>query len=150
MSYIAVEPATETMLKAAFQAALTTAGLSATIYGFWIDDAATEDSEEVDFPQINIKAAPSIPEGWRSPVHVVPVSVDIITFQPDDKKRATLVALYAAVRDIINTEDFTAATFSQVPAVTIDDGGDVYAEPPIQLIRLELSVNVCTGAQDFT
>lgn len=135
------------MLKSAFETALTADELTATVYGWWLDDASGSDSEEAVFPQVNLKAAPNIPEGYRSPVRMVPVTIDIVTFEPDDRKRAAAVAIYNCIREVLDGDELSSESFSAVPAITIDDGGDVYDEAPLQLIRLEITVHVCLGAQ---
>jgi len=148
MSYIAIETATETMLKTAFQAALTAAELTGTVYGWWLDDNPTGDSEDVVFPQINIQAFPNEPLGYRQPVCVVPVTVDIITFQPKDRKRAAVIALYGAIRKSVDEDDFSSASFSDV-TISVEPGSDVVDDGRIQFIRLTLGVQVCTGQQDI-
>ena len=153
MSYVAVESNVETMLKSAFETALDAADLTCAVHGWWIDDASGDTEEEIEFPQVNIAAAPNVPDGWRQPLRFVPVTVEIITFAADDKKRQTLAAIYYAIREVIDTATFESDQFEHVPAVFVETGGDVLMggsllDPELyHVVRMELTVHVCLGPQ---
>lgn len=150
MSYVNIENATEEMLKDAFQDALDTAELSATVRGWWLDDDTGASSEDEIFPQVNIKAAPNYgyEGGYRQPLRLVPVTVDCITFAADDPKRQDVQALYHAIREVLDEDTFSHDSFSSVPAIEINRGGDVFLdEGVLNVIRTELTVHVCLGPQ---
>jgi hypothetical protein len=81
------------------------------------------------------------------PVRSVPVTIDIVTFEADDRKRASAVALYNCIREVIDGDELSSTEFDEVPAIIVESGGDVFDVPPLQVIRVQVTVEVCLGPQ---
>lgn len=122
MSYVSVEEATEQMLKDAFVTALAADSVSSAVRGWHLSDT-TADGEALEFPQVFLKADPNVPEGWQRPERTVAVQIDFATFQPDDRKCQTLNNIYDACRAVLDTATWSSASFTEVNAITIEEGG---------------------------
>ena len=150
MTYQAIEPKVEQALMTAFGTALATAGITAAIRGWWIDDTGTADTEEIEFPQVSVVASPNQPDGYRQPLRRVPVAVTIATFLPDDPARQTLAEAYDAIREVLDTEDLSDTDLGTFPAIDIIDSSAVAIEGAtgnLSVVTMQLMVHVCLGAQ---
>jgi hypothetical protein len=150
MTYQSIEPEVEAVLIAAIEEALEDAEITATVRGWWNDETDNEGEEKLAFPQVNVEASPNIPQGYREPLRFVPVSLSLVTFEPDDKARQTILAIYDAIREILDEDDFTSTTLGEFPAVEILDSSSVTIDGGaglLNIITLQLTVHVCLGAQ---
>jgi hypothetical protein len=130
----------EYFLEAAIVAAIEAGGLrKITVAGqeypiairaTWMDDAdggadeADSPAEGVEFPAILIDASGARSEeslrngtAWE-----IPVSIVVTTWNQDDRKMRVGIAIYEALRGILEAEGLTMET-GDFDALTIEDGG---------------------------
>ena len=117
----------------------------------------TDHDHAVSFPQVEIIAAPDVPEGQEvakvSPLRRVAVGVYLYTLTADDRTHAVLVSLYDRVRSALDDANKALDTWSSthLPAnwyancVLVQDSQEPYFDEDIQIIGLSVLVEVCVS-----
>lgn len=148
MAYQFVENEVEKAIKAMCVQALSDASITGVSFRTWtVDDETEDDKEDIIFPVITIQCAPNVPNGYREVWRVCQVDVMIATLDDDDPKRATLSAIYNAVRKGFDT--FTLSAYKQnldsLNGLEITDSGAPYIDDRANVYSLSLTVNACQG-----
>ena len=117
----------------------------------------TDHEHDASFPQIEIIAAPDVPDGQEvakvSPLRRVVVGVYIYTQTPDDKSHAVIVSLYDRVRSALDDANKALDTWSTtyLPSgwyancVLVQDSQEPYFDDDLQAIALSVLVEVCVA-----
>jgi hypothetical protein len=117
----------------------------------------SDHEHEASFPQVEIIAAPDVPDGQEvdkvSPLRRVVVGVYLYTNTPDDRSHAVLSELYEKVRSALDeaNNDLTAWSGTYLPAnwyancVLVQDSQEPYFDEDIQIIGLSVLVEVCVS-----
>lgn len=117
----------------------------------------TDHDHAAEFPQIEIIAAPDVPDGQEvsrlSPLRRVAVELNLWTQVSDDKTRAVLVSLYDRVRSAIDdaNKDLTTWSSANLPSgwyancVLVEDSSPPYFDADMQAFGLAVMVEVCVS-----
>lgn len=152
MSYVNVEAAVELMLKTQWVSDLEDAGITCAVRGHWLDDNPTGSSEDIIFAQVNLSARPNQPRGWQQPLRYVVVDINMVTFQPDDKKGNTLTSIYDVIRESIDEDTWSSPSLTEVNAIMVLEGGfrgagEINQGELLNVVNFPIQVEVCLGAQ---
>ncbi len=114
----------------------------------WMDDADGETDEEnapsegVAYPAIIIDASGAKAEDERDgPAWIIPVNIMVTTWNQDDKKLRVAIAIYEALRGILEAEGLTMGA-GNFDALTIDDGGQWQIMDGANGIMIQAHVNM--------
>ena len=119
----------ESAAKTGIVAALTAAGILTTAYkmrAFWSDDESALGEEDLLYPVVVLEASPSTNMGANArgtlsnTQHAVPMTITVGTDNIADPKRASLLAMYNAVRGAVDSRDFTADFTTIGSSLTFD------------------------------
>lgn len=142
-----IEANVEQGLKTAFEAYTDKlAPADAVAYRcFFLDDEAESQkpAEDREYPFIGITASPSVPVIHKSAFQDVPVMLKFATHRQDDKKRATLRAIYEACRAIVDAETTIAVSGKSLIGARIEGGGESDVNDNEQYITLPITVKLC-------
>jgi hypothetical protein len=118
------------------------------IRGTWIDDAdggtgeSDSPSESVEYPAIIIDASGAHAEDERDgPAWIIPVNIMVTTWNQDDKKMRVAIAIYEALRGILEAEGLAMGA-GNFDALTIDDGGQWQIMDGANGIMIQAHVNM--------
>ena len=136
-------------IKAAFIAQHADMDEASVFYNFF--QVATQSKRK--YPQIQLAAAPDIPQGLVDTTRKVQIACGIITHVADDPLRATLCALYGHVRDAIDAANAAPATWlsSYLPATwhfngfMILDSSIPYLDDSYAVIDFSFEMEVCNS-----
>jgi len=144
---VSIESATEQGIKTAFQAYTNTLDpdKAVTYRCFFLDDEEDSggDTEERVYPFIQIHASPNWPTQHKSTFSHVPVEIKFATNRRDDKKKATLRAIYEACRAIVDAESTIVVSGYNLIGIIIEAGGESDVEENENYITLPLTVKLC-------
>jgi hypothetical protein len=107
---------------------------------FFLDDDTGEEYEEVIYPYVAIMAMPYT-STYKSHIRESAIYIRIATHIDHDKKRATLRAIYEAVRTVIESDEFTINGYTKKSFIVEDsDGG---TEENENYLTLTGTVHLC-------
>jgi len=96
----------QTALKAAFLAALETAGITNTkVYAIKLDNAEDNDEDAESYPVIVINTSTPVPQGHKSYILEFPCWIQVQIFSADDKKREEFSFLSEIVFNVLDGVD---------------------------------------------
>jgi len=139
-----IEHLIENMLRDAFKNATDALPLAQRpVYRrFWVDDDAARPGEAETYPRVEITANPSIPRGAAGATHKdTAVEIRVATSTAADQKRATLAAVYAAVRAVLDADTYTANGANKISTVIMD--GAAGTEDGEHFVTLEIEARTC-------
>lgn len=117
----------EKQAEAAVKAVVVAAGISGAgealqIRAFLLDDAPLNPDEPLSFPVLGIQSAPARQPKYRSSIYEVPLTLVLATHHSKDPKRTQLVTLYATLRPLLESNEFTGQLDGyRFIALTFDD-----------------------------